>query len=214
MRVSFISLWPIFSLIFTNAIGNETEESPGLSIEKQFLVLRISPAWLNDLEGSYKIGARLFEFEDHWGESENYQHLRLDRPYSEAIPEYKYTGNARINLPKVLNLKKSISEKRQFFFSNNSILNLNEMTQIPALNLCKCKQLHFTESQVVKENVTESSRLNRFIQAMIKNPMVRLFIGENLTGDFEDFHVGKFSDTKGCFHLRNGSIKVKSAETF
>ncbi|CAG7785665.1 unnamed protein product [Allacma fusca] len=46
--------------------------------------------------------ARLFEFEEHWGEFEDYRFLRI---YIQEIPKFEYKGAAKINLSQALLLK-------------------------------------------------------------------------------------------------------------
>ncbi|CAG7819008.1 unnamed protein product, partial [Allacma fusca] len=66
-----------------------------------------------------------------------------------------------------------------------------------------CKSLHFVEDQVHMKNLTKSEQLIDTIQGMIKNPMVRLFSRENLTGYFEDYHTGKTTySLKGCYNTK------------
>ncbi|CAG7716617.1 unnamed protein product [Allacma fusca] len=55
MKAAMLLLWAIFSPIFTSLIGNENKENFGTSIGKQLMVLRMSRAWLIDLEQSYQI---------------------------------------------------------------------------------------------------------------------------------------------------------------
>ncbi|CAG7719963.1 unnamed protein product, partial [Allacma fusca] len=170
-------------------IGKEVQGHLKPLIQKKSRVLRISPIWLNELEQSYQIAfehqfgllnfdqnkrlidqfgynfvlnstisemldnprARLFQFQDHWGEWEDYHFSRI---------------NSKIRI------------QRNSAYQPNSKL---------------------------KEMYSNSSLLNAQIEGMIKNPMVRLFSGENLTGESQDFHLGKTRNLavtyKGCSNV-------------
>ncbi|CAG7673120.1 unnamed protein product [Allacma fusca] len=71
----------------------------------------------------------------------------------------------------------------------------------------------------VTENDTKSAQLtSKFIRGMLQRPMVRLFTGENFTGDSVDYHFGKTNHDKGCYRInRYQSLRFrtfKSAATF
>ncbi|CAG7659319.1 unnamed protein product, partial [Allacma fusca] len=95
--------------------------------------------------------AKLFQFQDHWGEFEHYR-------YSRMVPKFEYKGNRKINLSDVLERRRKTSK--------------------------------------LQGNVTQSFRLSDRIQEMIENPMVRLFNGENLTGNYVDHSRQKSQSIK------------------
>ncbi|CAG7817822.1 unnamed protein product, partial [Allacma fusca] len=64
-----------------------------------------------------------------------------------------------------------------------------------------------------KTDASHSISRTELIRGMIQKPMVRLFTGENFTGDFKDYHFGKKSNYKGCYHF-DESLEIKSGATF
>ncbi|CAG7825527.1 unnamed protein product [Allacma fusca] len=110
----------------------------------------------------------------------------FENDYYSDIPTYEYKGASTINLSEVVALFGS--KTPEAFSGNTSIQNFKE---ILVLILYSCKKLHVTKDQELKENLTKSFQSTDIFQEMIKNPMVRIFSGENYTGEFEDYHSGK-----------------------
>ncbi|CAG7786291.1 unnamed protein product, partial [Allacma fusca] len=194
MATPFILLWTIFNLSFRSTLANEKLENSERSIEKGFGVLNIvrlgiSPAWLIDLEESYKA-----VFQNQFGQ---------------VIPKYEYKGNAAINLTNVLKHYGETFNTREFFSKenskkfNSSMLKLESKFQylISTVRITyNCKSSHYLKDQ---ENITESTKLIDTIQGMIKNPMVRLISGDNVTEYFEDYHTSKTTNSpKGCYNTK------------
>ncbi|CAG7722465.1 unnamed protein product [Allacma fusca] len=67
---------------------------------------------------------------------------------------------------------------------------------------------------VPNHNIPRDLKAN--IQDMVRNPMVRLFSGENLTDQSKDYHVGQYyiASEKNCHYHPYKLEIVKSAETF
>ncbi|CAG7827030.1 unnamed protein product [Allacma fusca] len=128
------------------------------------------------------------------------------------MPKFQYKGTAKIDLSQVLERHRRIPKLMDFFFSNSS--KKNRRTDFPVINWQSCKETNFPSDHDLTENVTQSSLLKALIRGMTENPMVRLFSGENLTGDSEDYHSGqnRRSERKGCHRVRN-LANVKTAVT-
>ncbi|CAG7727652.1 unnamed protein product, partial [Allacma fusca] len=139
---------------------------------------------------------------------------RREAPFIQRIPKYEFLGSTTLDLNEVLQHLHGFSKIIEPPFSNYSKQKFNRKMEMPLLRFHSCKHLNKIPNES-KDNISKASQLTpvtEFIRGMIQKPMVRLFSGENLTGDFEDYHFGKDNKLKGCYLLKK-IRKVKSAAT-
>ncbi|CAG7720102.1 unnamed protein product, partial [Allacma fusca] len=74
--------------------------------------------------------------------------------------------------------------------NNVSASNFNGGTGNRDTSFMSCHKINFSSDQESHRKINQSSAAKATIEEMLKNPMVRLFDGENLTGNFEDYHSG------------------------
>ncbi|CAG7817962.1 unnamed protein product, partial [Allacma fusca] len=170
-------------------IGKETQGNLERLLQKKSSGLRISPIWLNELEQSYQIA-----FEHQFGLLNFDQNKRL-------IDQFGYTFVLNSTIREMLDNPRA----RLFQFQDHwgewedyNFSRINSQIQIQ-------RNSAYQPNSKLKEMYSNSSLLNAQIEGMIKNPMVRLFSGENLTGESQDFHLGNNRNLavtyKGCSNV-------------
>ncbi|CAG7719964.1 unnamed protein product, partial [Allacma fusca] len=182
-------------------IGKEVQGHLKPLIQKKSRVLRISPIWLNELEQSYQIA-----FEHQFGLLKRVHNQTLGT--SSVSRFYLLKSQSYTRLANEININRKMLDNpraRLFQFQDHwgewedyHFSRINSKIRIQ-------RNSAYQPNSKLKEMYSNSSLLNAQIEGMIKNPMVRLFSGENLTGESQDFHLGKTRNLavtyKGCSNV-------------
>ncbi|CAG7715953.1 unnamed protein product, partial [Allacma fusca] len=120
---------------------------------------------------------------------------------NQVIPKFEYKGNRKINLSEILERHRGISKIMDSLSSSVSPQNILRRIQNPGISLHSCRNANTINDTQLGKNVTHALISAAQIKDIIKNPMVRLFSGENLTEDSVNYHSGhsrrRNDDNKG-----------------